>query len=87
MDVAGLAGWLPATIIPTATALQLFGMWRRRSAAGVDPLVWGLFGVANLGLYVYTEKYVEPQAVLGLLLTAVLDFWIAALALVGYGRR
>ena len=42
-------------------------------------------GIANLGLYLYTEKYTQPQALIGLLFTAVIDFAIAILSL--YRRK
>lgn len=78
-------GWLPAVIIPTATLLQLSAILRKRSAAGVDGLTWFLFGIANVGLYIYTEKYWDVQSLVGLLGSAVMDFAIALLAFVNYG--
>lgn len=84
--VVEIAGWLPAIIIPVATALQLASIFKRKSAEGVSALVWFLFGIANLGLYIYTEKYLAIQALLGLLGTAVIDFVIAGLALARYGQ-
>lgn len=85
--VVEIAGWLPALIIPTATAIQLLSIVMQRSAAGVNWLVWFLFGLANLGLYVYTEKYTGYQSILGMLAPAVLDFIIAGLALCRYGQK
>ena len=37
-----------------------------------------LFGIANIAVYIYTEKYLAPQTMIGFLGTAVLDFIIAA---------
>jgi hypothetical protein len=74
------AGWVPAVIFPGATALQLAAILRSGSAAGVDALTWFLFGIANLCLYFYSEKYKQPQAILGFLVTAALDFAIVGLA-------
>jgi polyferredoxin len=51
----------------------------------VSYLTWSLFGIANIGLYIYTEKYTALPSILGLLGSAALDFIIAALALVKYG--
>lgn len=79
------AGWLPALIIPTATIIQLGTIVKNHSTQGVSYLTWSLFGVANIGLYIYTEKYSALQSILGLLGSAVLDFIIAGLALVNYG--
>ena len=45
---------------------------------------WLLFGFANLAIYVYAERYTEWQAIVGMLVTAVLDFVIVGLALVRY---
>ncbi|MCM1982557.1 hypothetical protein [Lyngbya confervoides] len=80
-------GWLPAVIIPLATVIQIREILRNRSAASVSWVTWTLFGVANIGLYIYTEKYWDVQAVVGLLGSALLDFVIAALAVAGYGEK
>lgn len=80
-----VAGWLPAIIIPTATLIQLVSIFKNRSTAGVSGLTWLLFGIANIGLYVYTEKYTTVQSLVGLLASALLDFAIAILALTHYG--
>lgn len=82
-----LAGWLPAVIIPTATIIQLATIVKDRSAQGVSWLTWFLFGIANIGLYVYTEKYTAVQSIVGLLGSASLDFLIAALAISNYGSQ
>lgn len=77
-----LAGWFPALIIPAATGLQLLQLVQADTAAGVNWVTWLLFGIANLGFYVYTEKYTSIQAILAMLGTAVLDFIIVALVLI-----
>ena len=82
--IVDISGWLPAVIIPVATALQLISIFKRGSAEGISGTVWLLFGIANLGLYIYAEKYFEYQAILGLLSPAVLDFVIAILAWSNY---
>ncbi len=79
-------GWLPAVIIPLATIIQLSTIFKDRSVDGVSWLTWGLFGVANIGLYIYTEKYWDIQSIVGLLGSATLDFVIAGLAIAGYGK-
>ncbi len=81
-----LSGWLPAVIIPTATLLQLLTIFKNKSAQGVSALVWFMFGIANLGLYIYTEKYTDYQAIIGLLGTAVIDFIIVAMVVFRYGN-
>ncbi|PTX90717.1 hypothetical protein [Opitutus sp. ER46] len=80
MTVSQIAGILPAIIFPTATALQLVHMVRDKASAGVSVATWTLFGVANIALYIYAERYTEWQSIIGLLLTALLDFIIAGLA-------
>lgn len=75
-----IAGWLPAIIFPTATAIQLLGILRSRSVRGVSAMTWLLFGVANIAVYVYTEKYFALQTIIGFLGSALLDFIIAGLA-------
>jgi len=68
-----------------ATLLQLAAILRKRSAAGVDWSTWFLFGIANVGLYIYTEKYGDLQSIVGLLGSAAMDFAIALLVLAQYG--
>jgi hypothetical protein len=80
-----ISGWIPAIIILGAIILQLAIMLKRGSSVGVNGTVWLLFGVANLCLYIYTEKYWEPQSIIGLLGSALLDFVIAGLAYARYG--
>jgi hypothetical protein len=80
MQFTQLAGILPAVVFPAATLMQLVRMLRQRSAAGVDTSTWFLFGFANLALYFYAERYTEWQAIIGMLLTALIDFVIVGLA-------
>ncbi len=87
MTLNQIAGILPAVIFPAATLMQLARIWRDRSTVGVSIPTWMLFGVANLGIYVYAERYAEWQAILGMLGTAVLDFAIVTLALIGFSGR
>jgi len=86
-DIINIAGWLPAVIFPAATLIQLIAMLRSNSIEGVSPLTWTLFGIANIAVYIYTEKYFAPQTIIGFLGTAVLDFAIAAMAIRGRGRQ
>ena len=72
-------------MFPFATLVQLWRILRDRSAVGVSVTTWLLFGFANLGMYVYAERYTEWQAILGTLFTAVVDFAIVVLVLCGYG--
>ena len=76
-----LAGWLPGIIFPLATLIQLLAIVKSGSARGVSWVTWGLFGIANIGLYIYTEKYTALQPIIGMLGTAALDFIIAGLAI------
>lgn len=74
--ITNLAGWIPAIILPTATTFQLIKITRSKSPDGVSITTWLLFGIANVGLYLFTEKYFELQSLIGLLGTAILDFII-----------
>ena len=76
-----LAGWVPAIVIPVATFLQLLQIVRSRSVDGVSWVSWALFGIANIGVYVFTEKWLAPQSLLGFLLSAILDFVIVGIVL------
>ena len=85
--IINLAGWLPAIIFPAATLIQLLAIVKSRSTGGVSWLTWTLFGVANISVYIYTEKYLAVQSIVGFLGTALLDFMIAATALKGRTRE
>ncbi len=78
-----ISGWLPAIIFPAATLIQLLAILRSRSTHGVSWSTWMLFGVANISVYIYTEKYLAVQTIVGFLGTALLDSVIAGLALKG----
>ena len=80
-DVVNIAGWLPAIIFPAATLIQLIAILRSKRIEGVSPLAWTLFGIANIAVYIYTEKYLALQTIIGFLGTAALDFIIAAMAI------
>ncbi len=82
-----ISGWLPAIIFPAATLIQLLAILRSRSTHGVSWFTWTLFGVANISVYVYTEKYLAVQTIVGFLGTALLDFVIAALTIKGRGTQ
>ena len=77
--ITNLAGWIPAIILPTATISQLVKIIRSKSAEGVSLVTWLLFGIANVGLYIFTEKYFAFQSLIGLLGTAIMDFVIVAI--------
>jgi uncharacterized protein with PQ loop repeat len=81
MTLNQMAGIVPAVVFPVATLMQLVRIVRSRSAADVSITSWALFGFANLAIYVYAERYTEWQAVMGMLVTAALDFVIVGLAL------
>ncbi len=80
IDIASLAGWIPALIFPLATAMQLATILRRKSADGVSITAWSLFALANVSLYAYLGKYAEPQAILSGLGTAALNLAIVIAA-------
>ena len=74
-----LAVWIPAIIFPAATGAQLLKIIREKTVEGVSILSWFMFGIANIGLYFYAEKYMSLQSIIGLLGTALLDFVIVGL--------
>ena len=74
-------GWVPAIIFPAASGLQLLAILHRRSAQGVSIPAWALFAVANLCLFVYTEKYDEIESIVGALGTSILNVCIVIAAL------
>ncbi len=60
-----LSGIAPAIIFPVATLLQLTSILRAKSAKGVSAITWSLFGIANIGMYIFTEKYTSIQTIAG----------------------
>lgn len=76
-----IAGWIPAIIFPLGTITQLHKIIKSKNTKGVSVSSWFCFGLANISLYLYTEKYFSIQSLLGLLLTALLDFVIVLLCL------
>ena len=72
-----LLGWIPAIIFPAATLLQLASVLRAERIDGISMTTWALFGVANICFYLFTEKYLAPQMLIGVLGTALVDFAIA----------
>lgn len=80
-----LSGWIPALILPTAAIFQLVRIVKNRSGKDVSLVAWILFGIANIGLYIFSEKYLALQSILGLLGTAAINFAIVFVVL--YHRR
>ena len=79
-----LAGWLPAVILPTATAEQLRALIAADSAAGTSALTWGLFLLANLGAMVLgtaETPLARLQMALAFGVTAALDLLFVAFIL------
>jgi hypothetical protein len=79
MNIPQIVGVLPAIVFPSATLLHLVRLVRKQTAASANALTWLLFGFANLAVYVYAERYGEWQAILGMLVTAAIDFAIVGL--------
>jgi uncharacterized protein with PQ loop repeat len=76
-----LLGWVPAVVFPGATLVQLFEIVRRKTAAGVSVTAWTAFAVANICLFLYTEKYGELESIMGALGTAAMNLCIVVAAL------
>ena len=74
-------GWIPALIFPAATGLQLFAIIHKRCSQGVSVIAWTLFALANICLFVYTEKYGEIESIVGTLGTAFLNLCIVVAAI------
>ncbi len=76
-----LIGFLPALIFPLASISQLYAMHRQQSAKGVSISTWVMVAVANISLYIYTQKYDELQSIMALLGAATLNLCVVFLAL------
>lgn len=70
------AGWLPAFILPVSTFIQFYRILKNRSAKNVSATAWSLFGVANIGAYIFTGRYDSVQSILAFLVSAFLDVLI-----------
>jgi len=90
MTAADIAGWVPAVVLPTATAAALAAAIRaarQGDTTGVSVLSWVLFAAANLGGWVYTEKLLAPQALIAYAVTTVLDVVIIVVVLAARHRE
>jgi len=87
LNIIALCGWVTVIVFPTATLIQLYSIIKSGTTNGVSASAWFLFGIANICLYVYTEKYTEPQSIVGLLGTALVDFIIVFLVLIKYEKK
>lgn len=76
-----IVGWVPAVVFPAATLFQLLVIVRTRTAAGVSAVAWSAFAIANICLFLYTEKYGEIESIVGALGTAALNLCIVAAAI------
>lgn len=76
-----LVGWIPALIFPTATAVQLVAIVRSRSSEGVSVVAWTMFAIANISLWIYTEKHGEIASILATLGSAALNICIVVAAI------
>lgn len=70
-----VAGWLPAIIFPTATLFQLIPVMQGRTD-GVSVISWTMFGLANLGAYIFSTQKRTTQIILAFLLSSIMDFMI-----------
>jgi len=76
-----IIGSIPALIFPLASISQLVVMYREQSSEGVSVATWLMVFVANVSLYVYTQKYDEIQSILALLGAAALNLSVALYAI------
>lgn len=79
MTIIDIIGYIPVVIFPTATIMQLWHLVKSKSSKGVSPVTWGAFALGNFSLYVYTEKYDEPQSIVSFLCTGALQIYIVFL--------
>ncbi len=74
-QIINIDGWLPAIIFSAATLIQLLAIVKSRSTRGISWFSWTLFGVANISVYIFTEKYLAAQTIIGFLARR---FWISS---------
>jgi len=70
--LASLVGWIPAIILPSATAIQLYQIIKTKKSAGISKTAWSLYAIADFGAYIFTEKLLSAQAILAFFLTGVI---------------
>ena len=81
-----LVAWLPAVILPAATAEQLRVLLAADVLVGASALTWELFFLANVGaLFLGTAEtpVARVQMALAFGLTAALDLVLVAVILLG----
>lgn len=79
-----LLAWLPALILPAATAEQLRALLAAQLVGGASVWTWGLFFLANVGaLFLGTPetRLARFQMALAFGVTAVLDLVLVAVIL------
>lgn len=74
-------GALPAVIFPLASLSQLLAMHRQKSAEGVSVTTWVMVTIANISMYIYTQKYSEWQSIMSMLGAAALNGCVVVTAL------
>ena len=75
-----LVGFVPAIIFPAAGLVQLATIIKRKEAGGVPVLTWSMVGVANVCLYVYTQKYGDLLTIFATLGAGASNFAVALTA-------
>ena len=80
-SIVAAAGVIPSIVFPGAALVQLLALLKRGHAGGVSVVSWWMFAVANLCLYIYTQKYFEVASILTFLGTAVLNVAVALTAM------
>ena len=80
-ELIQLIGFLPAIIFPLASISQLWAIYHQQSAKGVSITTWIMVAIANISLFVYTQKYDEVQSILALLGAGLLNVCVVFLAL------
>lgn len=71
-----IAGIIPAFIFPIASIIQCLHLLRVKNSKGNSLPSWFAFVIGNVCLYIYTEKYLELQAILATLGTALIQLYV-----------
>jgi uncharacterized protein with PQ loop repeat len=81
MRLIEVIGYIPVIVFPVASLIQLYQLYQSKSAVGLSTATWIAFAIGNLSLYIYTEKYFEPQAIITLLGTFCVQVVVVLYAL------
>ena len=86
MKFQQLLTWAPFIFFPLSYLLQIIKVIEKKSEKGQDVWSYFLFFLANLGAFLFIEKFGDVRAIGGFLLTALLQI-ISVIVILQYSKK